>query len=401
MKRSNKRRLRRDEAAIICFGVALFSLMVGTGVTSTYAWFEVSNQLQASNLALKFDTHDDFVLGLKDKKNNDTLVNAVSFNNSSLKSLGYNPSPEFDPVSSMWSSLWRGDGTYSDSITPTLRMAYTENGNTTKSEPAEGGFLQFEFYLQSTNDCYIFLDSATSIKANKSRNEAVANAYNQKKAASSLPVTASELDKIEDTVRISFYSDMGYYVYEPNVTTSSSTKFYGPLNVSGADDYYDYKGDTETFYGEYSGADLVYDPIHDDDTKPYDDVDSAFHALHKGGTRSVNVEASKEAGVSFASEKTYTLDEFILPTSASSVDLTKNADGSTSYFAEGKEVHPLAAIKSNPVVDSSGNEVYVSEKKRVVVSIYVEGWDDDMTDAVGAGCFNLNLSFVGINQPID
>lgn len=394
MTRRLRKSIARGEAGMIFLGVALFSLMVGTGVTATYAWFEVSNQLQASNLALNFDTHDDLVLGLKNKKSEaGEIVNSASFTNASLKNIGYDPSPELDPVSSMFSKNWLGDGVYSSSKTPELRMAYAEKGSTTESAKAEGGFLQFEFYLQSTNDCYVFLDSSTYVKANESKNQGAANAYNSKKAASAPSITAEELDKIEDTVRISFYTDTGFYIYEPNVATSSVTKFYGPLNVSGADDYYDYVGEKETFYGEYSGGELVYDSPYAKDTQDFGDISSSFHAIHKEGVKGVNEDKSASNGVSFVKETTYTLDELTLPEGAASISVV---DG--KYYALGKEVHPLTTIRNT---QSGSSSISTSEKKRVVVSIYVEGWDLDMTDVVGSGCFNLNLAFTGLNQPID
>ena len=89
---------------------------------------------------------------------------------------------------------------------------------------------------------------------------------------------------------------------------------------------------------------------------------------------SLNKEKSEAAGLSFKKETTYTIEELGL------------GEGQGSF--DSSTMTPLAKLRSG-------------ESKRLVVTIYLEGWDLDVVESIGNGSFNLNLGFKGLAQPFE
>ena len=87
-----------------------------------------------------------------------------------------------------------------------------------------------------------------------------------------------------------------------------------------------------------------------------------------------NLEKSKENGLSFKKEKTYTLEQLSI----------SKEDGQFDK----ESMRPIALLKRE-------------EPTRVVVTIYLEGWDYDVTEAIGNGNFTLGLAFRGLAAPIE
>ena len=78
--------------------------------------------------------------------------------------------------------------------------------------------------------------------------------------------------------------------------------------------------------------------------------------------------------VSFKKEKTYTLEQLSI----------SKEDGQFDK----ERMRPIALLKRE-------------EPTRVVVTIYLEGWDYDVTEAIGNGHFTLGLAFRGLAAPIE
>lgn len=376
---------------IFWIGVAAFSLTLSAFVTSTFAWFAVSDHLGAKDISITYGT-DDFAVqlltGSSYTKGVD-LSKAVSsdegfsFSESDFSSL--------DPVSSMYSgneyyektasdgstseelfpveNAWlnNDDGVHKITNVPEFKGSYRQGSSTHESYVAGDGYIQFGLHFSANQTTYLYLDSTTSCLADTQENKYIA-------ANLGLSYTPEELLAVQNAVRISFYSPAGYLIYEPNVSKSSKTSFAGPLDAGGGDGCYDYVDGKETLYGEYN---------YKDATIAYGGTDTyvnPFVANHQSGVEQVNVSSSEQnGGLKRAYEKTYTLEE-----------LTND----TGYLAEGHpyllEIEPTSSSPSSNILAESPDDNWL------IVSVYLEGWDKDTTDLIGAMMFNLSLVFTGL-----
>jgi hypothetical protein len=335
-------------------------MSVASIVTSTYAWYVLSSTLIASNISINYQNKV-FQMGLfvnnEPQYFSDSDGEPKDLDTSLLEEYaGYDPNEKLDAVSGMYQSLWLNDKTVFDTTFPVLRSSY--DGAKTdylESTPASSGFLQFDCCFTSDQDTYVFLDSSTSLAAAHDTNAIIA-------AKSGYSV--SDLDKVANAMRISFYSDLGYLIYEPNVTSPSMTAFAGKLNVRGSDGYYDFdNAGKEVLYGDYNknGASLIYDT--QSRVTSLSAPATAFNALTSPDAQSLNLARSlSEGNLIIQHEVTHTLSEL------TNQDETK---------------YPIVYIPAD-------------QNKRVVISIYLEGWDRDMVDSIGNAHFNLNLCFTGI-----
>lgn len=335
-------------------------MSVASIVTSTYAWYVLSSTLIASNISINYQNKV-FQMGLfvngEPQYFTDSAGEAKDLDTSLLEEYaGYDPNEKLDAVSGMYQDLWLNDKTVFDTTFPVLRSSY--DGVKTdylESSPATSGFLQFNCCFTSDQDTYVFLDSSTSLTA--------AHDTNVKIAAQS-GFSAADLDKVADAMRVSFYSDSGYLIYEPNVTAPSLTAFAGKLNVRGSDEYYDFdNAGKEILYGDYNknGANLIYDT--QSRVTSLSGTATAFNALTSPDAQSLDLARSiSEGNLIIQHEVTHTLSEL------SNQDETK---------------YPIVYIPAD-------------QNERVVISIYLEGWDRDMVDSISYAHFNLSLSFTGI-----
>ena len=222
---------------------------------------------------------------------------------------------------------------------------------------------------------YLFLDrDETYTKALHEKNQEYADAYNEK-ADDSKKIDVKDLDNVVNATRVSFFSKDGFSIYEPNALSSSHTTFGGILDATTKDGYYDYdENNREIVYGEYdANTTLVYDSPEETDSSLKGKA-TCFNAIHKAGVERFNLEKSKENGLSFKKEKTYTLEQMSI----------SKEDGQFDK----ENMRPIALLKRE-------------EPTRVVVTIYLEGWDYDVTEAIGNGSFTLGLSFRGLAAPIE
>lgn len=346
-------------------GLLSFALTLSASVTSTLAWFAVSDSGKVKFMNFNITESHALKIGLKDSDGEIHYYD--SLNDSILHDYypSYHAGSALADTSSMYQDLWLNENTDYETALPVLRAAYSQNGNYHSSEVATSGFFQFEFYFLADSDMYLFLDyEDTSAKA--------LHEENLKTASSSSDVTVDELDNVVNATRVSFFSKDGFYIYEPNQLHSSNTVFGGILDATTKDGFYDYSSSKEIVYGEYDDEDkIIYDSPLEEDSEL--DIPRAratcFNAKHKAGVERFNYNKSVENGLSFKKEKTYTLEQLSLKDSQGSYD------PSSTY--------PLARLKEDVTT-------------RVVVTIYLEGWDLDVTEAIGNGAFTLNLGFVGL-----
>lgn len=348
-------------------GVLSFALTFAASVTSTYAWFEVSEHAKVSQLDFSIHDEADFEIGLKN--NNDGYDYYHEVNDEILEShfARYQPNSTLHDLSSNYQSLWLNEETNPETDFPVLRRSYADKEKPHQIYVAQTGYYQFEFFLKANRDMYLFLDPESCYaKPLHDLNVATAEAFHKS-------ITAEDLDNIVHACRVSFYSSRGFTIWEPNTDVGSTTVFGGVLDLNG-DGYYDDNNGKEVVYGEYADdAPLVYDEAYDVDTPAYNENHTAFKASHRAGIAPFNLAKSEAAGLSFAHETTYTLKELSLP------------DGVGQY--DPSTMHPLLALSAGVPT-------------RLVVTIYLEGWDLDMVDSIGEGHFTLGLGFKGLVQPL-
>lgn len=268
----------------------------------------------------------------------------------------------FTPVSGMFQDAW-----YSSSMDPekensVLYQGYSDFNDyvqLTSPASANSDYVCLEFLFTATSDTYLFLDSSTFLNADSEANLSTAKGDLE---------YAGKLDKIEDACRVSFFSNMGLTVYEPNVQEASSTYFGGRLNVRPSEGYWDCDSSgREILYGEYAPEAL--DKLEYEPAGPSEVLDpfSTLHAVSKEGNLAITEEslsAAKEEGL-IAKETSYTLSE-----------LNPNAS----------KKHPILFIPAQ-------------SSRRLLVNLYLEGWDLDCEDSLIAATLAAKISFSGVYVP--
>lgn len=356
-------------------GLLSFSLTVVASVTSTYAWFAVSEAGKVSFMDLRINENNTIQIGLKNKDGEIDYYEDI--NDSILEEHfeTYKAGSALSDLSSMYQDLWLNENTDYENDYPLLRQSYSLDGNYHYSSVATSGFYQFEFFFKSSSDMYLFLDyQETKCVALHDKNQAYVDAVNAGIQDASKRLKVEDLDNVVNATRISFFSSQGFYIYEPNALTSSHTLYGGILDIAPKDGYFDYDSNNkEIVYGEYDdNATMIYDePLSEDSLVT--GTTTCFNASHKAGVERFNYDKSVQEGFSIKEEKTYTLEQLGLKSNQGQYD-----DSMT----------PLAILKANTPT-------------RVVVTIYLEGWDKDVTEAIGNGMFSLGLGFKGLAAPIE
>jgi hypothetical protein len=330
-------------------------MTLGVFVTSTVAWFDISNNLIVNNLSLSFS--DDPGIKIAFSKDGQLYSDA---NQEVLKNeAGVNTSASLSVLTSAFQSEWLNDKTIFDDTMPILR-----SGPDLGNKIASSGFIQLPLYFVSSQDGYIYLDKTTTFSANDEANEKSARHYN---------VSQESLDKIEGCSRVSFYSeDYGFKIYEPNAKTPSKTLLGGRLDLNPFDGYFDYNSNSkrEELFGEYNRdeATLFYGLATTEDST-FEGNNDCFHAATKAGIAPLDIETSIAKGdLKIAQETTHVLSELTAPEDGQSVGM------------------PITYC-------------YAWEPKKVIVTIYVEGWDFDTVTAIAQASFDFKLVFTAVYMP--
>jgi hypothetical protein len=347
-------------SALFWGGVAVLAFSVSVLATSAYAWYRLADLLIVDNIAIKYAGSETFKIGMKDSTGALDYPNYVSMDEPQVidndvlkKYAGFTGTEVLKPVSGMYQDLWLNSSTIFDTSVPTFRSGYFGASNIHQADLATtSSYLQFEFYFYCDRDCYVFLADSSALTANHSANLSLANGDAN---------VAAELDKVSLCSRVSFYSDLGYTIWEPNVTSSSATPFAGRLNLTNDDDYYDTQDGKEILFGQYSCDHLVYD----------------------------------DAGRSTSMQGNGTAFDALSDPSAQALDLDKSkTDGGLAISNE--QAYPLAILDNMETTDHALAYCPMGVATRVVVTLYVEGWDRDTVDSVGHAKFDLDLAFTGL-----
>lgn len=361
--RHEKKSFLTTRSALFWGGVAVLAFSISVLATSTYAWYKLADLLVVDSIAVKYAGSEAFKIGMKDSSGTLQYPNYVDMNtpqvidNSALKEYaGFTGNEVLKPVSGMYQNLWLNSSTVFESTVPTFRSDYFGVSNIHEANlAAKTSYLQFEFYFYCDRDCYVFLADSSALTANHQDNLAIANANH---------IAVSDLDKVANSTRISFYSEDAYTIWEPNVTKSSQTPFAGRLNLTNDDDYFDTKDGKEILFGEYTADHLVYDEAGR--STSMSGSGTAFDALSDPNAQALDLAKSQsEGGLVIQNEQSYSRADLAL------TDDTRSTDRALAYC-------PMGVAK------------------RVVVSLYIEGWDRDTIETIGYAKFSLNLAFTGL-----
>ena len=331
---------------------AVFAATIGASAASTYAWYALTGKFTVAGL--KMEVHSDVSFELGRKINGQFVPQGEQ--PYSLSDFGYDQ-PTLGNLSNMF---YHEDypSTYSDTFLPTFSKGYMIGGSRQRTEvannPIEDGYVQFELYLNCSEDAYIYL--STDTKAEASHDANVITALNK-------GCSVTELDNVVNASRISFYSPLGYAIAELGEEDKHEDVAYaGPLDLGG-DGFFDVDGEgKEILYGSYTG-DVVYgEPLSQDE--PYQGKGDIFHAGLREGNRRIDMDASR---------------------------LTIEKEGASPLSSY---MYRDMLTPSMPVAVAEGGV-----PTRLVVSVYLEGWDFDMTSSLIDASFGFDLGFVAVFNP--
>ncbi|MBQ9266610.1 MAG: hypothetical protein IJ186_06120 [Bacilli bacterium] len=340
--------MRKDKLIIGTLFTISATLVIS--FATTVAWYERSNRLQVTNIEISF------------RGEKDLLISSTPDNfRESINDFDYDF--EYKPVSSMFSSSWLE----SKETMPKFRNSYedvkiTEEESYTQSSLASEGYFQTELYLYSSSNIYASIAPETSFVPDEERNRAKADQIYSENLGYTKEELVEKLNKVTDALRVSILDpdeeSYSYTIIDPK-KKDEETYFCGKLDLD-KDGYYDFAkidGTTkEIIYGEYQSKDkIIYDDYSDTDSDYKEEGErSAFNARTKRNVDSFNFERSVENG--------------FVPVKENSIKL-ENANSSL-----------LIPVKAR-------------EAKKIVLSIYLEGWDTDNIDSTVAGSFLADISF--------
>ena len=355
MKKSSYHKQYRNSGLstrkLFLIALSTFASAIAVSATSTYAWYAITEKFHIAGLQMTID-HDGYYLKLGRKV--DGEIQWQGEEPYSLRDFGYE-NPRLGNISNMFHDEY--PSSYDETFLPYFYKGYVPGDrDTTKSkvsdDPYGGDYVQMEFFLEVPEDALIYLTPTSQASPAVEANAETA----QKKG-----LNADDLDKVCEASRISFYSEYGYVVAELG-DNHEDVVYAGELDLVG-DGYYDVNSSGEEIvFGQYVGTPSYGEALPADEDLPEGVKQDIFHAKHKEGTR--KADPSSYVGK----------DEIAHPLSYYALE-----DG----YGNG---HPVAVAKANQI-------------NRLVVSVYLEGWDHDMTNSLIFASFGFELGFVAVFEP--
>ena len=278
----------------------------------------------------------------------------------------------------MFESDWLNESTDLTTALPKFHTRYRPmgvSGNTgfISDEEMEKNIVQKEFVLYSENyDMDIYLDEVTSFTPNTKMNyDKAKEKADDKNDANEIAQIKDKLDQVIYAARLSFLTDEGYIIINPHkgvdINNQPIETYYGGILDLNKDGFYDSRDGKEVLYGEQidPGIPVPYKGVGNSDDDHMKDVKkyNTFQGEHKNGVQMVDVDLAKE-----------------------NIRIEKSE--SLKYYTLDLEHDPL---KDTPIC-----HVKKGEQKRIVMSIYVEGWDIHMTDDIESATFDVNIAFTGL-----
>lgn len=352
----------------LCFAAALsFCFGLATSVTATYAWYNTMTVGVIEGFNLKFSTSTyELKLGIKDESGK--IIYPEGESSYDEEDVGASSEYVLGEVSGMFSSEWKDNVLDVDSLLPTFRSSYLFANNYTKSGLADReAYFQQEFYIRANEDCSIFLSEGSYLESNEELNKKTAEAYglDPEKLAKSVNATRISIMTIDNDRKIN------YKILTPT-SAPRETYYGGVLSRFKRENsrYYDYIDDKEILFGEYTllGDHISYvrnpsieEQIQARGGEIAEDEFSCFTAYHNPNVYGVDL-----SSVTIAKEDSSPMSDYIL-----------KKDQAVATHA------PLFTLDKD-------------EDKRVIVSIYLEGWDLDMIDSIARASMNVSLNFAAL-----
>ena len=352
--------------------IALYTLVLSLlvmSVSMSVAWFVASRTLYVNSINISFDADRELEISeFKDAGYSDH----VDYNESDIPDF-------FIPVTSAHSSEWISQEKDSPVFYDETIYSVAENFKTYKEVATGNGYFSKKYYIKADDDLLVTIDPEnTFINANTEYNATEAVKLHEfyqntdetryeKYKDLSVDDIYTRLNRIVFAMRFSILIKDDYkYQYaiiDPNyeeetvlggVLDNASDQYFDAYRKDGTEEYY------ERVYGEYEGT-----PAHDEvpldrDSKfefP-DDLPSAFNARHKQGVKKFNLKKSEtENNFKFKNEGAINLHDFK------------------------KDIKPFHF------------PLKMDTPKEVVISIYIEGWDQDSVNYTMGAAFKSNLTF--------
>ena len=334
---------------------------------ATVAWYNIVDISRISNLNFIFENDDSlFEMTLLDQngeviKNDDGSINYGPYTNSEL---GITEETKLDNVSGMYENVWLNENTAMEEAYPTFRSAYRYGGSHQCTDDATGGYtleghqngyVQNVFILKANVDCSIYLSDHTSLVPDYDTNETIARRTG---------VNADDLNQAAKAARLSFFSNDGYTIVK---TEDEVTNYGGVLDLD-LNGYYDSRSGKEVLYGEYDESQLVYEGVGQSE-EPME-TKNTFISHHQ---KDINMVKDEDKIVKKENSKTIS-------------SLIYNEE----TWMHGSDLpEPICKLRAN-------------EEKRLVVSLYIEGWDIHAIDSIQLACFDMSIGFVALlNDPFN
>ena len=361
----------------------IISTLTGTialaalSISLTLAWYGASDRLNVENLEVSVQAKGN--LKVSTSPNHESFVEDLT--NKELNNLS--DDFLFAPVSTMHKKNWMDQKAAVPEFYDSSAKEVLSSGEP-YLEKAEFGFFQRDIYLYTTmSNQFATLDLSDEADGgsffktgdNFARAQDLYNKYHQVWGLE-LSEIQDKLDSLINCLRVSILLNQGedyhYYIIDPTKNEGDVTYLGGRLD-NDKNNYFDSYQDLnhlhkEVIYGEVNDRSLIeYDDPVDPDFKDNKDpaaVDEASHFLNnsfvadsKPSVYTYNKDKSKENGFEIAKED--------------SLSLEKLKTDDTSLLI------PLVS----------------GEPTKIVLSIYLEGWDLDCINATMGASFNTKLSF--------
>ncbi len=366
---------------IIPIALVAISCSLLASVGMSVAWYSNGSYLRLSNVEVSLMSEPELGLGLTYSDNkNDYHFGEFPYDELPKMKSGYSDVYEegqesdingFVPVSAMFSKEWIGKNDENGLIDPIFYQNYKhgliiDTKTYQKTSAAISGFYSVPMYLYCDRDMYVSIDSKTTgFAVDEKKNLETAKELHEKDDKYSVDEYVKALAGVVNSLRFSIYDCETYKYWIIDPYKGDTTTYYGgtlDLDGSGSFDTY-YDSDNKIFkeflFGEYQDPEnIVYtdEPIEDTTT-----TFNAFSANHVQGAQTVDMDYYLSNNL-IAKEESYTPEE-----------LSKG---------------DMIAMKNHV-------------PHRIVLSIYIEGWDRDNTSVSAMGSFFSSIKFKLTRQNFD
>jgi len=364
--------MRKERLVALSFMAVSLGLVASIGLS--VAWYANGAYLRISDVDLTLMSEPELGIGLKESSDpNDYYFGTIPTDKLPEMKSGYSDTyvegtkseiNGFAPVSSMYSGDWIGKmDSEGNPLNPRFCTNYrrpTIYDETTFKKTAEAvsGFYSVPLFLYCDRDMYVSIDESTTFVPDHERNVVVAKELAKEEDETRTPEEiVGDLDNIVKSLRFSIYDleTQKYWIVDP-YKGEDETYLSGVLDLDNNhlfDFYYDGedKAYKEYLFGEYDDTkDIIYRSVKDN-TEP--ERFDTFNAKHAEQANEIDIEACIDGGI------------------------LKKEDSHTPEHLNGMDMIPLM------------NRV----PHKIVLSIYIEGWDRDNTPRSSLGAFNASIKF--------